>query len=125
MTGEHLHIFVRSHAIVANKLSTLATESFGLRSRTHFANGFHFSMCFYHFRTQLLHSVDEKCSGQLIGVVLRQNRSSSAFWADKGTIGPCLYGQLSDALLAIVVEAREEFGVAEVFVTNRAGDLLL
>ena len=32
---------------------------------------------------------------------------------------------MSDALLAVVVEAREDLGVAEVFLTNRAGDLLL
>ena len=32
---------------------------------------------------------------------------------------------MSDALLAVVVETREDLGVREVFLTNRAGDLLI
>ena len=32
---------------------------------------------------------------------------------------------MSDALLAVVVEAREDLGVAEMFLTNGAGDLLI
>ena len=33
--------------------------------------------------------------------------------------------QLSDALLAVVVETRKDFGIAEVLLTKRAGDLFL
>ena len=121
---EGLHLSMRSHAIVADKLGTLAAKRFHLRSRTQFANSFHFSLRFLHFCTQFFHSVDEKRRGQLIGVILRQNSSPSALRARKGAVGPCSEGQLSDALLAVVVEAREDLGVAEVLLTNGAGDLI-
>ena len=62
---------------------------------------------------------------QLIRVILRQKCSPAALGARKGVVGPCLQRQFSNALLAIVVEAREDLRVVEVFVTNRAGDLLL
>ena len=125
MTSECLHPSVRSHAIAADKFGTLATKCFHLRSGTQFAHGFHFSMRFLHFCTQFFHSVDEKRRGQLIGVILRQNCSPSALGARKGAVGPCSEGQLSDALLAVVVEAREDLGIAEVLLTNGTGDLLL
>ena len=62
---------------------------------------------------------------KLIGVILRQNHSPSALGTRKGVVGPCSEGQLSDTLLAIVVEVREDLGVMEVFMTNGAGYLLL
>ena len=125
VTSEYLHLSVRSHAFAADELSALAAERFGLRSRTHFANGFHVSVRFRHLRTEFFHSVDEKRRGQLIGVILMQNSFPSALGTRKGAVGPCLTDQLSDALLAVVVEAREDLGVAEALLTNRAGDLLL
>ena len=39
-------------------------------------------------------------------------------------LGGPVVNELSDALLAVVVEAREDLGVTKVFLTNGAGDLL-
>ena len=100
-------------------------KRFGFRSRTHFTNSFHLSLRFFHFRVELLHPVDEKRRGQLIGVILRQKGFPPALGARKGAVGPGSEGQLSDALLAVVVEAREDLGFAEVLLTNGASDLLL
>jgi len=61
----------------------------------------------------------------LIGVILRQNGSPPALRTREGLVGPGSEGQLSDALFAVVVEAGEDLGLAEVILTNGAGDLLL
>ena len=69
---------------------------------------------------ELFHSIDEKRRWQLIGVVLRQKGSPPAFGARKGAVGSGSEGQLSDALFAVVVEAGEDLGLAEVVLTNGA-----
>jgi len=74
---------------------------------------------------ELFHSINEKRRGQLIGVILRQNGSPPALGAREGAVRPGSEGQLSDALFAVVVEAGEDLGLAEVILTNGAGDLLL
>ena len=109
----------------ATEVGTLTTKCFSLRSRTHFAKSLRLSLRFLHVCVEFFHSVDEKRRGQLIRVILMQNNFPPALGTHKGTVGPCSTGQLLDALLAVVVEAREDLGFAEVLLTNRAGNLLL
>ena len=69
---------------------------------------------------ELFHSVNKKRCGQLTGVISGQNGSPPALGACKGTVGSGSEGQLSDALLAVIVEAGEDLGLAEVVLTNGA-----
>ena len=114
VASEYLHLSVRSHTIVADELGTLAAKRFCFCSRTHFANSFHFSLRFLHFGVELFHTIDKKCRGQLIGVVLGQKGPHPALGACEGAVGPGSEGQLSDALLAVVVEAWKDLGLTEV-----------
>ena len=122
--AKNLHLSVRSHTIAADKLGTLAAKRFCFRSRTHFANSFHFSLRFLHVGVELFHTIDKKSRGQLIGVVLRQKGPHPALGACEGAVGPCSEGQLSDALRAVVVEAGKDLGLTEVILTIGASDLI-
>ncbi len=72
-----------------------------------------------------IHVVDEEGCLEVFHPTLREGGVCTTFWAREGLSGAFPLGKAKDALLAVVVTAREHLGLSVVLTTNGTGDLLL
>ena len=53
------------------------------------------------------HAVDDKCRFEVVDAPLREGGVCTTLWAGEGLVDACLQGKCVDALLAVIVKARE------------------
>ena len=90
-----------------------------------FSTRFNFPVCgLLHFGVELLHAVDKERSRKLIGVPLWKKCLTSTHRASKGMVGAGSLRQGLDALLTVIVVARQDLGLFETIMANWTRDLL-
>ena len=71
------------------------------------------------------HTVDDKCRFEVVNAPLREGGVCTTLRAGEGLVNTCLQGKCVDALLAVIVEAREYLGFSVVLMANSTRDLFL
>ncbi len=108
-----------------NELGTLSTEGFGLASRTSFTLGLYLTMSSFHFGVHLFHSVDKESCWEVVHTPSREGGVLTTLGAGEWLVSACPQCQSVDTLFAVVVAAREDFGLCVMLVTDGTGDLFL
>ena len=106
---------------------TLLTES--LNFVFHWAVltvGFCFAMSSLHTGVCLLHAINEESCGEVVHTPFRKSGSIATIWAREGfAVVSYLQSLAVDALLTVVVEAREHLGISVVVTAQGTCDPFL
>ena len=122
---KHTHYLVLFDTLGTDEHGTLATESFGLVFQAILTLGLHLAVSSLHIGVHCLHAVDEESRREVVHTPLREGGVFATLRAGEGLVYACLQSQAVDALLAVLVTAREHLGISVVVMADGTGDLFL
>ncbi len=127
MRGKGFPLFVLLDTFLADKQSTLATEcfSFVFRVSASFTLDLYLAMDSLNCRIHGLHAVDKESCLQSTHTFNRESGLFATLRTREGLLRGCPVGQLENALLAVVVETREELRLCVAFLADSTGDISL
>ena len=110
----------------SDKHGTLATECFSSVSRVCALLTLHLHLAMNSLQSRNLRfeAVDEESCFEFFHTTFREGGLLATLWAREWLVGGYPEGQLEDALLAIVVKAREDLGVCVVLLAYSTSNLL-